>query len=77
LDKVKFKDADGDEGKTDIDSMEIKNWRWMELHISFPPIAIFDFSLFETSDFRWNSVYFFFNKIEFISYFMHKARWRL
>jgi len=63
LDKVKFKFVDGAESKTDIDPKEIKNWRWTELRISFSSIVIFGINLFELSDFHWNSVFFFFTKL--------------
>ena len=59
MDKVIFKDVDGVEVKTYIDPKEIKNWRWMELHISFTSITIFDISHFEPTEFRWNSLCFF------------------
>ena len=56
MDKDRFKAVDVVEGKTDIDPKKIKNWRRLELHISFPPIAVFDISLVEPSEFRWNSL---------------------
>jgi hypothetical protein len=33
LDKVKFKDVDGADGKTDIDTKEIKNWMQQQAQV--------------------------------------------
>jgi hypothetical protein len=45
-------------GNMGVLELSSNTWRWIELHIFIPPIAIFYISLVEPPAFRWNSVCF-------------------